>query len=172
MFAVLCDGLTIAPGWLVIQQRDASEMNVDFNGNWTSYREGFGSFDKNFFLGLEKIHLLTSIQDNELYVEFDFPGYSSGYAQYSSIEVDDEENNYTLSLGKFSGQLDILGSCNSQVFSTYDHGNHQNCAREKGIGWWHHSCDSSNLNDKPEINYPKITRMLIRPTYEFFEKNN
>ncbi|XP_051859075.1 ficolin-1-A-like [Drosophila albomicans] len=171
MFVVLCDGLTIAPGWLVIQQRYVSETNVDFNGNWTSYREGFGTFDKNFFLGLEKIRFLTRFA-NKLLVEFDFQNNTRGYAEYSSIKVSNENNSYTLSLGKFIGDLDILGSCNRQIFSTYDHGNHQNCAREKGIGWWHPSCDSSNLNDKPEIDYPKIRRMLIRPTYEFFEKNN
>jgi len=54
-------------GWIIIHQ------NVDSNFNWyrlwADYKAGFGSIDADFWLGLEKMHLLTSSQAYRLRVE-------------------------------------------------------------------------------------------------------
>ena len=47
-------------GWIIIHQR----LGLTFNWNlsWVHYKDGFGSTDGNFWLGLEKVHLLTNCQ--------------------------------------------------------------------------------------------------------------
>lgn len=60
-FPVLCNR-----GWTVIQQRINGVEN--FTRNWETYRNGFGSFTGDFFLGLEKIHRLTKYQPHDLYI--------------------------------------------------------------------------------------------------------
>ncbi|KAH8300032.1 hypothetical protein KR044_008746, partial [Drosophila immigrans] len=63
-FKVLCDSQLAGPGWIVIQQRIGGSRN--FNRDLAAYREGFGSMESDFFLGLEKIHLLTKSRRHEL----------------------------------------------------------------------------------------------------------
>ena len=45
-------------GWIIIHQR----LGLTFNWNraWANYKGGFGSIGADFWLGLEKMHLLTS----------------------------------------------------------------------------------------------------------------
>jgi ficolin len=45
-------------GWLVIQSRVDSSYPI--NQTWAVYRDGFGDIMSNFWLGLEKIHQLTT----------------------------------------------------------------------------------------------------------------
>ena len=45
--------------WIVVMQR--FDGSLDFNQNWIAYRNGFGNTAQGeFWLGNEKIHLLTS----------------------------------------------------------------------------------------------------------------
>jgi len=54
-------------GWITIHQH----LGDDFNWNltWDEYKAGFGSIDGDFWLGLEKMHLLTQSQPYRLRVE-------------------------------------------------------------------------------------------------------
>ncbi|KAH8372229.1 hypothetical protein KR093_010672, partial [Drosophila rubida] len=110
------------PGWIVIQQRiDGDE---DFNRGWVSYSKGFGSFDDDFFLGLEKIHRLTSSQRYELYVHMVAANGTTMYAQYDDFKVSDQEHGYALSLGKHNGDVrDSLRDGEDMKFSTFDRDN-------------------------------------------------
>lgn len=53
-FDVYCEQQFYGGGWIVIQNR--FNGSVDFYRNWTDYKNGFGSVDGEFWLGLERIH--------------------------------------------------------------------------------------------------------------------
>jgi len=52
-------------GWIIIQQHLADSY-FDWQLAWSDYRAGFGSIDADFWLGLEKVHRLTSSQPYRL----------------------------------------------------------------------------------------------------------
>ncbi|XP_064551624.1 microfibril-associated glycoprotein 4-like [Drosophila montana] len=149
-FDVLCDSATA--GWTVIQQRINGKE--DFYRNWTSYREGFGSFDGDFFLGLERIHRLTRAQPHELYIHMERFDGDIKYRRYEQFAISGEEDQYTLiTLAKSEGSATKqLEYHKDSKFTTYDRDNDNwdsgNCASRDlhGGGWWYHRCASSNLN--------------------------
>ncbi|KAH8372157.1 hypothetical protein KR093_010267, partial [Drosophila rubida] len=108
----------VEPGWMVIQQRIGGEE--DFNRDWATYREGFGPFDSDFFLGLEKIYRLTNSRRHKLYV---FLLNNIKIAQYDDFKIADESSGYALSLGEFTGDIDMLRSSRNMKFSTFDRDN-------------------------------------------------
>ncbi|XP_032597710.2 angiopoietin-related protein 7-like [Drosophila grimshawi] len=152
-FDVLCDSETAGPGWIVIQQRINGKE--DFNRSWTTYREGFGSFDGDFFLGLEKIHRLTRFKPHELYIYLEYFHGVIEYERYKQFAIVGESDEYQLSLSGFSGNARNKMSRfkNNQKFSTYDRDNDGrndvNCALKHLGGWWYNDwCGVMNLNSK------------------------
>ncbi|XP_064551597.1 angiopoietin-related protein 7-like [Drosophila montana] len=146
-FDVLCDSATAGPGWTVIQQRINGKE--DFYRDWTTYREGFGSFDGDFFLGLERIHRLTRAQPHELYIHMEGFDGDIKYRRYDQFAISGEEDQYTLiTLGKSEGSAknDYLLYHKDKKFTTYDRDNDNlnsgNCANrdERGGGWWYGDC--------------------------------
>ncbi|XP_060656264.1 angiopoietin-related protein 7-like [Drosophila nasuta] len=149
-FDVLCDSQLAGPGWILIQQRVGG--NEDFNRDWATYRKGFGSYESDFFLGLEKIHRITSLQRFELYIHLVAVNGSVFNAGYDDFKISDEGNGYVLSLGKFDGTIikDAMRHSEILKFTTIDRDNDKfgdgNCAVEYKTGWWHNNCYDCNLN--------------------------
>lgn len=150
-FDVLYDSEINGPGWIVIQQR--IKGNENFYRDWASYRDGFGSFDGDFFLGLEKIHRITREQPYELYIYMDKINIDGTmeqiqFARYDEFAISGEEDNYRLiKLGQYSGNAtDHLDYHRNAPFSTYDRDNDEavdgNCASYRHGGWWHKHCAS------------------------------
>ena len=149
-FNVFCDMKN--GGWTVFQRRrDGSE---DFYRNWADYVTGFGNFKREFWLGLDHIHCLTSAAPRtELRVDLaDFEG-NYKYAQYSFFSVGNSGTNYRLSIAGYTGTAgDSLAVHNGMQFSTKDRDNDQNsgvnCASSsyRHGAWWYESCTNSNLN--------------------------
>ena len=99
-FNVFCDQITAGGGWTVFQKR--IDGSVDFNLNWGDYKRGFGNLGGEFWLGLDRIHRLTSDNNSMLRVDMaDFEG-RSAYAEYSSFGVRSEHDKYQLILGYYN----------------------------------------------------------------------
>ncbi|ETN67352.1 hypothetical protein AND_000841 [Anopheles darlingi] len=182
-FPVYCQLDKFEGGWIVVQNR--FDGSVDFYRNWDEYRDGFGEVDKEFWLGLERIHQLTSARKHELVIEIkDFRG-NYGYARYSVFKIGSEKEQYMLkSLGLYKGTAgDALGISRVKMFSTKDRDNDGSpdrdwAAHHEGAWWYGFNGSSSNLNgrhlnavDQKSIwwNYYKnfylgqrFTRMMIR----------
>ena len=109
-FDVFCDQTTDGGGWTVFQKR--LDGSVDFFLNWSDYKVGFGDLNGEFWLGLDKIHRLTSDNDSMLRVDLeDFEGNTS-YAEYNMFSVMSENDKYKLILGSYSGDsLRFLSLC-------------------------------------------------------------
>ncbi|XP_049548191.1 angiopoietin-1-like [Anopheles darlingi] len=182
-FKVYCEMEKFEGGWIVVQHR--FDGSVDFYRNWNEYREGFGQLDSEFWLGLERMHQLTTARKHELVVEMkDFEG-NYGYTRYSSFQVASESKQYELTVGSHSGTAgDGWASYhNGTKFSTKDRDNDENYGTHHAVsyegGWWYGSGGGySNLNGpyrndndgkaiwwnyfKNDIRGLSFTRMMIR----------
>lgn len=119
---------------------------MDFYKNWTEYKNGFGDFsDGDFFLGLEKIHRLTSEQPNELYIHMEYFNGTTIFARYNSFAIASEDDQYRITkLGKFCGNTANRFRAHKRMrFSTHDRDNDnhkENCASFNHDGWWYDHC--------------------------------
>ena len=141
-------------GWTVFQRRrDGSE---DFHRGWADYVAGFGNLKREFWLGLDHIHCLTSAAPRtELRVDLaDFQGIYK-YAQYSFFSVGNRHTNYTLNIAGYTGTAGgaMISSynINGMQFSTKDRDNDQKslplaCSIHHYGAWWYNDCTESNLN--------------------------
>ena len=90
-------------GWIIIQQHLG--FTFDWQLPWADYKAGFGSIDADFWLGLEKMHLLTSSQPYRLRVEVQQWSTNLWYsAEYWSFKIGDESDyQYQLQVSGYSG---------------------------------------------------------------------
>lgn len=144
-FLVSCDGITEAgSGWTVIQRR--LNGSVDFYRNWAEYRKGFGKLNGDFFIGLEKLHRLTTHEPHELYVSLQLFNGSTRFALYDNFVIGSEEEGYPMKLlGHYHGNAsDAMRTHDKMKFSTYDKDNdeftHINCAEYHHGAWWYDFC--------------------------------
>lgn len=142
-FKVFCDAGTRGGDWTVILRR--MDGSVNFYRDWAEYKAGFGDLNREFFLGLEKIHAITRDQPQELLVILeDFSG-EVKYETYDAFAIADESEFYKLSIvGDASGTAgDSFTFHQGQYFSTRDRDNDEgvsNCAIDYHGGWWFKEC--------------------------------
>lgn len=148
-------------GWIVIQRR--IDGDVDFhNKGWTDYRNGFGDYFRDYWMGLEKIHHITSSGSYELYVGFSRMSGLRRYAVYTGFSVDSEDNKYKMTYDAFdershSSVSDGLSRHKELQFTTrgddYDNDDvdNLNCAEHDSRhfgGWWFgHGNDDNNYSN-------------------------
>uniref|UniRef100_A0A8W7Q222 Fibrinogen C-terminal domain-containing protein n=2 Tax=Anopheles coluzzii TaxID=1518534 RepID=A0A8W7Q222_ANOCL len=168
--------------WTVFQRR--FDGTVDFNRNWTDYKNGFGNLWGEHWLGLEKLKKILDTERHELLIVMeDFEGVTA-FAKYDNFMIGNASEKYRLkSLGLHTG---IVGdSFSSQLncnFTTFDQDATTLCAATFKSGGWHSNCYQSNLNGiymkggKQDSNKGihwyyfrgyryslKATKMMIRP---------
>lgn len=156
-FPVFCDMQLLGGGWTLLQRRQ--DGSVSFNRTWAEYRSGFGELDGGeFWLGNNKIHLLTRERDMVLRVELeDFDG-EMEYAEYAHFRVASERMRYRLTVGGYSGTAgDALRFSksydhNNRPFTTPDRDHDRypsgNCGAYYSSGWWFDACMAANLNGR------------------------
>ncbi|PWA14316.1 hypothetical protein CCH79_00012340 [Gambusia affinis] len=156
-FQVYCDMELDGGGWTLLQRRQ--DGSVSFNRSWVEYQAGFGVLDGGeFWLGNNKMHLLTRDRGMELRVELeDFDGVTE-HAQYEHFRVASERLRYRLTVGGYSGTAgDALRFSktydhNNRAFTTPDRDNDRypsgNCGAYYSSGWWFDACMAANLNGK------------------------
>lgn len=155
-FEVYCDMESMGGGWTVVQIRQDGSIN--FNRTWNEYKIGFGNLTGEFWLGNDKIHLLTKSSNMMLRIELeDFKGVKE-YATYDQFYVANEFLKYRLSISGYSGTAgDALlfskqYNHDQKFFTTHDKDNDRypsgNCGAYYSSGWWFDACMSANLNGK------------------------
>ena len=177
-------------GWIIFHQHLG--YTFDWQLPWADYKAGFGSIDADFWLGLEKLHLLTSSQPYRLRVEVQKRATELWHsAEYWTFKIGDELNDkYRLEVSGYSGDagdsLQYEGDWNGNgLFGHYYHNgmkfttndqdnderNDQNCAVARGGGWWYNSCYLGCLTCNSQRNgwwslpqgYVVNSRMMIKP---------
>ncbi|CAH1247959.1 FIBCD1 [Branchiostoma lanceolatum] len=154
-FLVYCDMDTNGGGWTIIQRRQ--DGSVPFDKPWDEYVHGFGNVSGEFWLGLDRLHRLTTHQDHELYVSLEDWDGESAFAKYGEFSVGEADSKYTATISGYSGNAtDSLtpsskDNMNNEKFTTWDQDNDNNgnnCAAVFGQGgWWYpESCDYAMLN--------------------------
>ncbi|XP_012870976.1 PREDICTED: tenascin-N [Dipodomys ordii] len=148
---VYCDMDTDGGGWIVFQRRNTGQL--DFFKRWRSYVEGFGDPMKEFWLGLDKLHNLTTGTPTRYEVRADLQtSNESAYAVYDFFQVASSKERYKLSVGKYRGTAgDALTYHNGWKFTTFDRDNDialSNCALTHHGGWWYKNCHLANPNGK------------------------
>ncbi|XP_055595702.1 ficolin-2-like [Uranotaenia lowii] len=176
-FEAFCDQEYEGGGWTVIQNR--FDGAVDFYRKWAEYEQGFGSLENEFWLGLEKVHQLTSLKAHELHVVVEAFDGKKGVAKYSHFLVDGADKKYTLSkLGTYSGNAgDSLSFALNMKFTTQDadHDTHGgNCAVDFKGAWWYTACHNSNLYglyQKGSTNSNSMCWHSFKSSYESLHKS-
>ncbi|XP_039192446.1 tenascin-X-like isoform X11 [Crotalus tigris] len=144
---VFCDMETDGGGWIVFQRRMNGE--TDFWRDWQNYALGFGNLTREFWLGNDALHQLTSSGDYELRVDLRARD-ESVYATYQSFRVDPPADYYRLHLGSYRGTAgDALSYHSGSVFSTRDRDPNRviiPCAISYRGAWWYRNCHYTNLN--------------------------
>ncbi|XP_017047713.2 ryncolin-2-like [Drosophila ficusphila] len=151
-FVVACDQLSHGGGWTIFLRRtDGSE---DFFRDWNDYKNGFGKLENEFFLGLDKLHAITSLQSQELLVLLEDNEGDRRYQLYDNFRIGSEQDGFALeSLGNTSGNAgDAMATHLGQKFTTKDRDNDKhatlNCATNYNSAWWYNACHHSNLAGK------------------------
>ena len=161
-FEVVCDLETVCGGYIVVQRRYNGIVN--FYTNWNDYEKGFGSLTGEYWLGLKKLHRLTTNGDWILRVELeDFYG-NTTYAEYTNFSIGDASTYYRLSYEEYRGIAGDSWQYDADAgFSTYDQDHdrsNRNCAALYQTAGWYDNCDSyppyANLNG-PYIGSPSST---------------
>ncbi|XP_008589412.1 PREDICTED: tenascin-N [Galeopterus variegatus] len=148
---VYCDMDTDGGGWIVFQRRNTGQL--DFFKRWRSYVEGFGDPMKEFWLGLDKLHNLTTSTSTRYEVRVDLQtANESAYAIYDFFQVASSKERYKLTVGKYRGTAgDALTYHNGWKFTTFDRDNDialSNCALTHHGGWWYKNCHLANPNGR------------------------
>uniref|UniRef100_A0A7M5X396 Fibrinogen C-terminal domain-containing protein n=1 Tax=Clytia hemisphaerica TaxID=252671 RepID=A0A7M5X396_9CNID len=179
-FKVFCN-FAGPDSWTLIDKRQ--DGSVSFNRLWQEYKDGFGDLSGEFYLGNEKIHLLTKDREMMVYLQlwaFDGTKYAVGFKGFF---IEDEANKYRLCSGTYDFGDPNFGSewtdMNGSKFSTRDDDNDRattmHCGDKWKTGWWFTNCGGCYLHNVysgvPDV--PKrhgITCGRLRGDFESFKK--
>ncbi|XP_071836874.1 uncharacterized protein [Apostichopus japonicus] len=140
-------------GWMLFQKRVGG--SVSFFETCNNYRDGFGDLNSSFWLGNEKLHVISAQRDHQLRIDIWFNNTSddSAYLHYILFRISSEASKYEITLGSYTGsfEYDYMDYHRDMKFSTFDQDNDlagQNCAHTSFHpgGWWFNACHAIMLN--------------------------
>ena len=149
MVTVYCECNEEDEGWTVIQKR--FDGSVDFNRNWTDYKNGFGDACGEYWLGNEVLHQLST--NNEYFLKVILTDWNNvtKYVKYDKFMLAKEADGNKLKLE--DGDADPYDSLlihDGYHFSTGDRDNDDNVNLNLAVrysgGWWYSDGLHSNLN--------------------------
>uniref|UniRef100_A0A8C6K8L7 Angiopoietin-related protein 5-like n=1 Tax=Nothobranchius furzeri TaxID=105023 RepID=A0A8C6K8L7_NOTFU len=163
-FKVHCEMLPDG-GWTVFQRRTGRQ--VSFNRKWAAYKNGFGDLNKDHWLGLNNVFVMTKNKSKKWTLRVDLWDHEGGtaFAEYNNFRLGHEKNAYKLNVGKYRGNAgDAIRGISPDMdengfgFSTLDRDNDgcspclfydilvEECIMLQGGGWWYSKCGSASLN--------------------------
>ena len=144
--------------WIVLQHN--IDLVISFHRPWSDYRNGFGSYPGNFWLGLERLHQLTNNNlPTRLRIELLTTAGVWVSAEYTTFQIDSESSWYRIHVNGYSGdmlsdpfnRISVSGDVvNGMAFSTYDQDHDLysgSCCLSTGRnGFWYNACGAIMLN--------------------------
>jgi len=139
--------------WILFQQR--LNASPTFSGEWEEYKEGFGNFSGNLWVGLETVYQLTNAGSYRLRIEVETLDDGTWFStEYNNFVIDSEANNFYaigLHVNGYSGDggdaFNYHGSPmqlhNGMKFSTVVSDNlvGANCVpKYDAAGFWYNCC--------------------------------
>jgi hypothetical protein len=131
---------------------------VSFNRTYDEYKSGFGDFHSEFWLGLDRIHLLTSNTFASFTMRFEGRMTNAFHTtvEYHDVRVGDESTGYALSYARRgtgtrgNGNLPV-GVPFQAMGSPTSNGSHP-CVASHG-GWWYRNkvCLQNDLNFNSDV---------------------
>ena len=163
-------------GWIIIEQK--LDDSTDFNLNWTDYRAGFGIPGGNFWIGLERMHQMTSTAPYRLRIEIQATCNNLWYsAEYDTFLIDNEALQYAIHVSGYIGDagdsLQYTGVArwyhNGMKFTTKDRKNDNsvicNCAAFYQGGSWFNACNYFLLTGTNN-EWDSLTSAVGLPSYQ------
>ncbi|XP_032309062.2 angiopoietin-4-like [Drosophila ananassae] len=164
-FQVVCfSNKDVGSGWMEVFSK--YYYSTKFNQTYDQYLNGFGDVRQQHFIGLEKLHILTSQKPHEMYITYFTPP-SAVFRFYRNMRVicenfvvGDRSEGYSLKqIDGCRGDTSLFNLTQGTKFSTFDRdldGNpDHNWAQELGHGFWFGS-------EKPIWNSRTSFRLYIR----------
>ncbi|XP_071835743.1 zonadhesin-like isoform X2 [Apostichopus japonicus] len=100
-FEAYCNNDLDTGGWTVLQRRRLDSVN--FNRSWKDFRNGFGFLGSEFWIGNDKIAVLTNQKRYQLRLDFENVAGETYYVTYDEFRISDEWGDYFISnLGSFA----------------------------------------------------------------------
>lgn len=172
---VYCTG-----NWTTIQRR--LDGSTDFNRTWNEYSHGFGQSNREFWIGNEVLHALSTQNCLQLRIEIQDIYDNYWFAKYKTMRVASREEGYRLDVNGYSGNAsDALDYQNHMEFSAIDVDrdiSNTHCAGNYEGGFWYSHCQHANLNGRYNLGLTwfdstrnewiavKSSRMLVQPSTE------
>ena len=116
-------------GHSAVQIQNRCDQSVSFDRDLNAYYEGFGNVDGDFWLGVEKIHRITTHKKHSLLIYITDYQKKIYTVNYNNFVVAGKNENYMLkSLGKYEGDAgDMMRATENRPFRV--------CSTRK-TGWW------------------------------------
>ncbi|KAH8260750.1 hypothetical protein KR026_003469, partial [Drosophila bipectinata] len=128
-------------GWMKVVHKLANSKK--FNRTYEEFRSGFGDLRGEFFIGLERLYLMTNQVPHESHVSIECEGEDEDLylIKCNHFVLGNEKEDYKLKkVENCSGETsNWLQDTTFSTYDRYDQNLDDNIARDSGFGWWHGS---------------------------------